>query len=169
MYYKYTKVNNKTEGEAIGYYANGQVKRQETYKDGELVTGACFAEDGSSIKYFSHFTHPDFPGGTAILMKLVSSNFKLPAEAIQRGVSGVTVVGFNVTKNGDVEDIRFLKSVHPSLDTEALRVVNLLPKFTPATEEGNPIDFTYSLPIRVKLNKPSHQKPNHLDRTSFRR
>ncbi|MBA9077884.1 energy transducer TonB [Rufibacter quisquiliarum] len=112
--------------------------RREIFSKGELVTGECFAEDGkTTIPYYPHFSFPDFPGGPSTLMKLVMTSFKMPQETSRSRVAGTTVVHFIVTKEGKIHSPSIVKYVHPDIDEEVLRVVNTLPNFAPALEEGN--------------------------------
>ena len=62
-------------------------------------------------------------------------------------VSGRVVVSFTIERDGSVTDAKVVKSLHPLFDKEALRVVNLMPKWSPAKENGETKKVTYNLPI----------------------
>ena len=58
---------------------------------------------------------------------------------------------FVVNQEGKVEDVRIQKSVHPLLDKEAIRVIKLLPDFTPGYNGGRPVKVYYMVPIMYTL------------------
>lgn len=90
---------------------------------------------------------PEFPGGEAALYKWLSENVVYPAEAKKDGVEGRVIVEFKITANGSIENARVLRSLHPALDKEALRVVNAMPQWSPGRMNGKPVKVTYMLPI----------------------
>jgi len=96
-------------------------------------------------------TPPSFPGGDAGLRKFIYSNVKYPNAARETGIEGKIYVRFCVTKTGKVEKISIIRGVDPLLDKEALRVVNLLPKWTPGENAGKKVNVWYTLPISFKL------------------
>jgi len=94
---------------------------------------------------------PQFPGGERGLMKYLQQNITYPTEAAQEGVEGRVVVQFVVQADGYVGDVEVVRSVHPSLDNEAIRVIKALPRFTPGHHEGKPVNVWYILPVQFKL------------------
>jgi protein TonB len=74
---------------------------------------------------------PEFPGGMAKLMEYLSQNVRYPALAMQQRVQGRVVVEFVVNKDGSISDESILRSVHPLLNEEALRLVKNMPKWSP--------------------------------------
>ncbi len=93
----------------------------------------------------------EFPGGTKALMKFVSENIIYPIEAQLNGIEGQVEVQFVVNRDGSIIEARVIKSVHPLLDAEALRVVNLMPKWKSGEKEGKPVRVRYTLPITFKF------------------
>ncbi|WP_181308873.1 energy transducer TonB [Rufibacter sp. XAAS-G3-1] len=167
VYYKCLKIDGKEEGEALGYYPSGKLRRREQFSKGELTKGECYAENGEVVPYYPHFTHPEFPGGTSALMKMINNRFRIPLEAARSGASGITVVQFLVSKEGKVHDPEIIKSIHPALDKEVLRVVNSLSYFNPATEEGQALEYAFSFPFNViQRNEVNHQ--NQINRNGVR-
>jgi TonB family protein len=70
---------------------------------------------------------PEFPGGELELRKFIANNIKYPLIAQENGIQGKVYVTFVVDKNGEVANAKIARGVDPSLDQEALRVVNSLP------------------------------------------
>ena len=95
---------------------------------------------------------PTFPGGDAALMKYLSENVKYPALAIKAQEQGRVVVSFTVEKNGAISDVKVARSVTPSLDAEAVRVVKAMPKWTPGKQDGQLVRVRYNVPVSFKLN-----------------
>lgn len=103
---------------------------------------------------------PEFPGGDKALMDFLRSHIKYPMHAAKFGVEGRVVVTFVVQRDGSVTDFKVAKSVDKELDEEALRVCRLLPKFKPATQDGEPVPVWYTLPVTFKLQKKANFEDN---------
>lgn len=97
-------------------------------------------------------TMPKFPGGEKALMEYLSKNIKYPKDAQKSGIQGRVLVTFIVEKDGKISDPKVLKSVHKSLDKEALSVVKSMPKFEPGSLNGKVVRTKYTLPVTFKLN-----------------
>ena len=94
---------------------------------------------------------PEFPGGTAELMKWLQKNIKYPSIAAENGVQGRVIVQFVVNKDGAIVDPVVLLSVDPYLDKEAIRVVKSMPKWKPGEQRGKPVRVKFTLPVMFKL------------------
>ena len=94
---------------------------------------------------------PSFPGGQAALMKWLADNMNYPVIAAENGVQGRVVVQFVVEKDGSVSDVQVVKSVDPSLDKEASRVVSAMPKWIPGKQNGAAVRVKYTVPVTFKL------------------
>ena len=96
---------------------------------------------------------PVFPGGLVELSRFIQANMKYPAAAQRNGIQGRVIVQFVVTKIGEVKVVEVLRSVDPELDAEAVRICEMLPRFTPGTLDGQPVNVKYALPIIFTLNQ----------------
>ena len=94
---------------------------------------------------------PSFPGGMPALMQWLSQNIKYPVIAAENGVQGRVIVQFVVEKDGSVTDVHVAKSVDPSLDKEATRVVKAMPKWNPGKQNGSAVRVKYTVPVMFKL------------------
>ena len=94
---------------------------------------------------------PEFPGGSDALMKYLATNVHYPEAAEKAGVQGRVIVTFVVDSDGSISDANILKSVDPSLDQEALRLVNSMPKWTPGKQKGKAVRVKYTIPIAFAL------------------
>ena len=94
---------------------------------------------------------PLFPGGDAALMGYLRDNIHYPTVAAENGVQGRVVVGFVVERDGSITDVNVLRSVDPSLDREAMRVVKSMPKWTPGKQNGSTVRVKYQVPVTFRL------------------
>ena len=94
---------------------------------------------------------PSFPGGMGALMSWLGQNIKYPVIAAENGVQGRVIVQFVVEKDGSITDVKVAKSVDPSLDKEAARVVSAMPKWTPGKQNGSAVRVKYTVPVTFKL------------------
>ena len=94
---------------------------------------------------------PSFPGGDKALMDFLSNNVKYPVVAQENGVQGRVVISFVVEKDGSITDVRVVRSVDPSLDKEAARVVKSMPKWIPGKQNGAAVRVKYNVPVSFRL------------------
>ena len=90
-----------------------------------------------------------FPGGDAALLKYINRHMVIPDECRQ-AVGAVCLLQFVVTKTGEVGEVKVLRSSVPQLDSIAVNTVKHLPRFTPARQNGKPVNIWYTLPIRIR-------------------
>ena len=94
---------------------------------------------------------PQFPGGEDKLNAYLKNNMNYPKRAIEDGEEGTVVVSFVVNKDGVIEDPWIYKRVSPALDKEALRLVILMPPWTPGRQYGRDVNVKVNLPIKFKI------------------
>lgn len=108
-------------------------------------------EEATTEVFFIVEDMPEFPGGEAALRAYIANSIKYPVIAQENGVQGKVYVTFVVGKDGSVSDAKIARGVDPSLDKEALRVVNTLPKWKPGKQRGKPVNVSYTVPINFQL------------------
>ena len=94
---------------------------------------------------------PSFPGGPQALMQWLSENVKYPVVAQENGVQGRVVVSFVVERDGSITDVKVVRSVDPSLDKEAARVVKSMPRWIPGKQNGQAVRVKYNVPVAFRL------------------
>ena len=94
---------------------------------------------------------PEFPGGQDALNRFLVRNIKYPLLAQENGIQGRVVCQFVVNSDGSIVDISVVRGVEESLDKEAIRVIQSMPKWTPGRQGGKSVRVKYTLPIRFKL------------------
>ena len=122
------------------------------------VMSLLFPQTAMSDPLPDNIVGAQFPGGTEQLIKFLSENIKYPVECEKQGIQGRVVLLIVIDKDGSVTDIKVAKSVHPLLDAEAVRVASSMPRWQPATKDGQPVRIRYSLPITFSLNTPATEK-----------
>lgn len=94
---------------------------------------------------------PSFPGGESAMKSYLNSNVNYPVVAQENGVQGRVIVESIIEKDGSMSDVKVIRSVDPSLDREALRVVKAMPKWTPAKLKGIPVRTKCTTPVVFRL------------------
>ncbi len=94
---------------------------------------------------------PEFPGGDLALRKFIANSVKYPVAAQENGIQGKVYVSFVVSADGTVANTAIARGVDPTLDKEALRVVNALPRWKPGYQRGKPVNVSYTVPINFAL------------------
>ena len=133
------------------------------YEPFALGVSKAFSDNGS--KYIVPLRHvntgktfdvveemPQFPGGPSALFEFLSKNIQYPKDAEKAKLEGRVIVTFVVKKDGSITDAKVVKSVAPSLDAEALRVINAMPNWTPGKQGGQPVNVKYTVPLTFRLN-----------------
>ena len=94
---------------------------------------------------------PQFPGGQSALFDYLSSHIKYPVVAEENGVQGRVIVTFVVERDGSITDTKVAKSVDPSLDREAMRVVRTMPNWIPGKQNGSAVRVKFTVPVTFRL------------------
>ncbi len=109
-------------------------------------------EDGDENDIFEVVEqNPSFPGGEAELMKWLHKNLKYPPVAQENGIQGKVYIQFVVNKDGSIVDPKIIRSADASLDKEAMRVVQAMPKWTPGKQRGKAVRVRFTLPVTFRL------------------
>ena len=94
---------------------------------------------------------PEFPGGMSECMKFLSKNIKYPTISQENGVQGRVIVQFVVNRDGSIVDPVVVRGVDPYLDKEALRVIQMMPKWKPGKQRGKAVRVKYTVPVMFRL------------------
>ena len=94
---------------------------------------------------------PQFPGGPAELMAWLGKNIRYPVIAQENGIQGRVICQFVVGSDGSVRDIKVMRGVDASLDKEAVRVIQSMPKWIPGRQNGKAVSVRYTLPVTFRL------------------
>jgi len=135
-----------------------ELKIEDTEADDEtiidvapVVVAEKEEEEDAAEVFFIVEEMPEFPGGELALRKWIANEIKYPVIAQENGIQGKVYVTFVVGKDGSINNATVARGVDPSLDKEALRVVNALPKWKPGKQRGKPVNVSYTVPINFVL------------------
>ena len=94
---------------------------------------------------------PQYPGGDRELLKFIAQSIKYPTDAQEAGVQGRVICSFVVDKEGNIVEPKIIRGIDPSLDAEALRVIGMMPRWTPGRQDGKAVRVLYTVPITFRL------------------
>lgn len=122
-----------------------------------LVLAACVTKaqtkpDTTAI-YTSVETQAEFPGGLQEFAGFLAKNIRYPADARQKGIQGKVFLTFVVERNGSLSDIKVIRGVSKDIDAEAIRVLQISPKWMPGRQSGIAVREQYTVPISFTLAK----------------
>ena len=115
------------------------------------VTTDVYAQDNKKKKKEDVIVMAQFKGGQEALIDYLLQNTRYPAEAMREEITGEVIVEFVVERNGMITNAKIVKSVAPSLDQEALRVVTNMPNWEPGTKNGLRMRSQLTIPINFKV------------------
>jgi protein TonB len=95
---------------------------------------------------------PTFPGGNEEMLRFLANNIKYPVVDQERGIQGRVQLRFVVEPDGSIGAVEIVRSVSPTIDAEAVRVVKNMPKFIPGRQNGIPVRVYFSLPVMFRLS-----------------
>ena len=107
--------------------------------------GVCFGGTGNE---------PSFPGGDVAFSLWLDENLQYPPEAAKKGIQGTVVVSFTVEVDGAIKKVKVERGKDSSLDKEAVRLMNIMPKWNPGKQNGKLVAVSYTLPIKFRLPEP---------------
>lgn len=94
---------------------------------------------------------PQFPGGEKAMLDYLSKNVKYPEEDAKKGIQGRVIVSFVINRNGKAVNPIIVRGVTPTLDAEAVRVIENMPDWTPGKQKGQNVNVKYTLPINFRI------------------
>ena len=94
---------------------------------------------------------PEFPGGNTAMMKFLSDNIKYPVIAQENSIQGRVICNFVVERDGSITDVQVVRGVDPSLDREAVRVIQQMPRWKPGKQRGQAVRVRFTLPVVFRL------------------
>ncbi len=150
-----TKTQDETEKSDVAIssvtFDQGSEEGQQVLKQNEVVVEKVEQKEEETRVFEVVEQMPQFPGGDAALMQYLSSHIKYPVVAEENGIQGRVVCTFVVERNGSITDVRVVKSVDPSLDKEAVRVIKGMPNWIPGKQNGSAVRVKYTVPVTFRL------------------
>lgn len=94
---------------------------------------------------------PQYPGGMVEFMKWLTATLKYPPAALRQKIQGKVMVAFIVNIDGSITNLELTQRVNTLLDNEALRVMRLMPKWTPGKDHGVVCRTKVAIPIVFEI------------------
>ena len=115
-------------------------------------------EDNEIYESAEHM--PTYPGGVSALMEFIKSNMQYPEDALAERAEGIVQVSFVVEKDGSTTEFEVLDEHHPALEAEAVRILQQMPKWTPATQDGVKVRVEYTVPVKFIAPEQTKEDDN---------
>ena len=157
----YTQIAKVNENELHLINRNGKkecyTRKKETMEEFELRQQKTQEKEDAALKedniYYAGYVQeePPFPGGEGALRDFISKNLRYPKFAKEKGTHGSVGVSFIVEKDGSLTDFIVTRSVDPSLDKEAIRVLQSMPKWNPGKRDGQFVTVIKGMSVSFDL------------------
>lgn len=95
---------------------------------------------------------PSFKGGMNAFSNWIGEHMQYPQEALRNNIKGRVVATFYVEHDGSITNVEILKSVHPLLDNETIRLLSSMPKWNPGIQDGKPVRVKYTVPLTFNFS-----------------
>jgi TonB family protein len=140
------------DGAGQWYFENGQISADEVYDTGTRVKGTYWSEKGEELPYSAgDVVMPAYPGGDEARQAFLNKELIYPKKARRQDVQGKVTIRFVVNEDGSIGQTEVTAPVHPLIDGEALRVVGIMPKWTPGRIHNQVVKVYFTLPIIFTL------------------
>lgn len=150
---KYTQ--GKMEGIWNYFDTEGRIISKSIFKNGEIEKTVTFDKLGNQLEQIrdslNFIEKPEFEGGEKGLLTYVYSKVRYPSIARENDIEGNAIVRFVVGKDGLVKDVVVLRGLCNDISTHLNQLVSSMPAWKPGTKKGEPVNVTYTLPVRFKL------------------
>ena len=144
-----TLKNGLREGIWTGSNKKTKISFTENYKNGDFISGISTDSDNIKHSYNVVEERPEPKNGLSHFMKFISKKMKLPK--LNHSLKGRVVLEFIVEKNGEISDIKVIKSLTPELDKAAIEVLDKYKNWIPGKARGLNVRVRYSLPIMIDI------------------
>ena len=94
----------------------------------------------------------EYPGGYGALMIFLSENIKYPQLAKEGGITGKVFITFVVEKDGSIGHVKVAREIGGGCGAEAVRVIKMMPKWSPGRQNGRPVRTSYTVPVSFSLH-----------------
>jgi len=148
------KEEPKSLGDSRGLSPQQTKEEQEKATQEKAMKSSQASSSGEQV-YNSVEKMPTFPGGDEARIDFMMKNLKYPEQAKKNGVQGKVFVTFIIDTDGSLSNVKVMRGIGAGCDEEAVRVIKLMPKWTPGLEKGKPVKVQFVLPIKFALGEKS--------------
>jgi len=95
---------------------------------------------------------PEFPGGDNAMLEFFSDNSFFVEKPVSKSINGVIFVQFIIETDGSVSNVKILKGLNPEVDEKLVKVISMMPKWTPGTQNGENVRVSFNIPVKFALS-----------------
>ncbi|MCI9608192.1 MAG: energy transducer TonB [Muribaculaceae bacterium] len=128
--------------------AQAQFRQVITY---QTVVGGNRVVSREAFTFDSVDEEPHFPGGDGAMMKFINRERRYPADAFEAGIQGRVLCSFVVQTDGTISNAEVLRGVDKSLNREALRIIERMPRWVAGKIGDTKVPVYCILPITFRL------------------
>ena len=115
------------------------------------VNGSLAAQVDAEELFIDYEKKPEFPGGQTALERFIKNHLRHPVSVRESNLNGRVVCEFIVNKDGSISDIEVVRSNYSAMNDEVVRMLQEMPRWEPATSNGEPVSARYVLPVQFHL------------------
>ena len=124
----------------------------------EIITNQILGEEQDTIKkvvkvYDVVDKQPEYVGGDKAMIQFIIDNIVYPKADKEAGIEGTVFCEFVIQADGNIGKIKIVKGKTATMDAEVVRVISLMPKWTPGELEGKKVAVKYTMPVKFVLPK----------------
>jgi TonB family protein len=96
---------------------------------------------------------PSLPGGGGMkaIVAAIQRNLRYPAEDKQNKTEGRVLAAFTVDEAGQAGSVKIIQGLSATINAEAVRAIEALPKFTPGKQNGRAVAVSFTVPLHFNL------------------
>jgi TonB family protein len=140
------------------YHDNTNANTEQVVEDPDVIPvleiiTPVETEEEPIFCYVSVESMPTFPGGEKAMREFLQKELRYPIAASENRIEGKVFCRFTVKKDGTISNVEVVRSVDATLDREAVRVIESMPRWVPGQSGGQPISVKYTFPILFRLKE----------------
>jgi protein TonB len=134
----------------------GLVLRTSSFASDTLNCSGGYFDSTLSIQVYDYVeVAPAFPGGETEMLMFIHKHLMFPEISKEQGVQGRVYIKFVVTDEGkivNVETVHHKESELSALERECIRVIQLMPDWSPGLCNGIKVATAYYIPLTICPN-----------------
>ena len=139
--------NGRLHGYFVDYNVKGDTTAYQVYENGAVTKEWSSDIKGNSQVFQMIETKAEFPGGRSAWLTYLGDNLRYPKALKKEKIKGQVIVKVLIDPTGTVSKVEIVKSLHPLIDEEVIRVIMGSPKWQPATQNSKSVQMTFTQPI----------------------
>lgn len=102
---------------------------------------------------------PRFNGGDHnVFREWAALHINYPQAAEEKWIEGKAIVTFIILKDGSMGPLKVISFSHWSFAAEAVKIVQSSPRWEPATKDGIPVNYSYTLPFYFVVKEENYEE-----------